>query len=84
MSRILSFITFMLFMYSITYGQNQQALIKIEKSENGGTTIIENKIKLSAGQEINSALKESGVLDELGNLKEGQSFEINLKELNGL
>jgi hypothetical protein len=37
----------MLFMYSITYGQNQQALIKIEKSENGETTIIENKLSLA-------------------------------------
>ena len=84
MSRVLSFITFMLCMYSITYGQNQQAIIKIEKSENGETTIIEKNIKLSAGQDINSILKELGVLDELGNLKEGQSFEINLKKLNGL
>ena len=84
MCRILSFITFMLCMYYITYGQNQQAIIKIEKSENGETTIIEKKIKLSAGQDINSILKELGVLDELGNLKEGQSFEINLKKLNGL
>ena len=82
MCRILSFITFMLCMYYITYGQNQQAIIKIEKSENGETTIIEKKIKLSTGQDINSILKELGVLDELGNLKEGQSFEINLNKLH--
>ncbi len=63
--------------------QNQEAVIKIEKSENGETVVIEKNIELEDGQDLNSVLEELGVLDELGNLKEGQSFEINVIKKSG-
>lgn len=84
MSRVLSFIALMLCMYSITYAQNQQATIKIEKSKDGETTIIEKNIELKDGQDMNSILQELGVLDDIGNLKDGQSFEINFNKSSGL
>jgi len=60
--------------------QNEKAIIKIEKNNNGEVTIIEEEVTLNDGQDINSILQELGVLDELGNLKEGQSFEINISK----
>lgn len=84
MSRVLSFIALMLCMYSVTFSQNEQATIKIEKYKDGETTIIEKNIELKDGQDINSILQELEVLDDLGNLKDGQSFEVNVKKSSGL
>ncbi len=82
MNKILSFLSLALCITTMTYGQNQQATIKIEKSENGETTIIEKEVELTDGKDINEILQELGVLDDLGNLKEGQSFEINVKKID--
>jgi len=84
MFKIYSFITVLICIATLSYAQNQEATIKIEKSENGETVIIQKKIELTDGQDINSILQELGVLDDLGNLKEGQSFEINVKKKDGI
>lgn len=84
MFKIYSFLSVLLSVATLSYAQTQEATIKIEKSENGETVIVQKKIEISDGQDINSILQELGVLDELGNLKEGQSFEINVKKKDGI
>lgn len=83
MNKVISILSVICCIATIGFSQSQQATIKIEKTENGETTVIEKNIELSDGQDINSILQELGVLDELGNLREGQSFEINVKKIDG-
>lgn len=64
--------------------QSNKAKIKIEKTKDGETTIIEKEIDLDEGADIDSILEELGVLDDLGNVKDGQSFEINILKKDGL
>ncbi|MFK7756250.1 MAG: PDZ domain-containing protein [Flavobacteriales bacterium] len=84
MFKIYSLLSVLISIATLSYAQTQEATIKIEKSENGETVIVQKKIELTDGQDINSILQELGVLDELGNLKEGQSFEINVKKKDGI
>ncbi len=64
--------------------QSTRAKIKIEKTKDGQTTVIEKEVDLEEAQDIDSILEELGVLDELGNVMDGQSFQINIIKKDGL
>lgn len=54
------------------------ATITIKKNMNGTVTEETQRIELDNGQNIQDILSKMGVLDEFGNLKEGQQFEIKI------
>lgn len=57
-----------------------KAVIHIKKNVNG--TMIEEtrEIELTEGQDLNSILRDMGVIDELGQLQPGQEFNINIEK----
>ncbi len=55
-----------------------KATIIIKKNQNGTVTEETRSVTLAEGQDIQSVLLEMGALDENGNLKEGQQFEIKI------
>ena len=66
------------------FGQNQgKAKIHIKKSENGTTEEYTEEFDLQDGQAIQDILQELNLLDEFGQLKDGQAFEINIRKLEG-
>ncbi|MBL7941452.1 MAG: PDZ domain-containing protein [Flavobacteriales bacterium] len=67
---------------SIATAQNI-ARIQIQKNENGVTSEETREVPLQDGQDIESLLKEMGILDEFGKLKEGQSFQISISRMDG-
>lgn len=64
--------------------QNQgKAKVQIKKSENGSTEEYSEEFDLQDGQDIQDILRELDLLDEFGQLKDGQAFEINIRKLDG-
>ncbi len=55
-----------------------KARITITRELNGKTIVETREINLSDGQDIGSVLRDMGVTDESGTLKDGQRFEIQL------
>lgn len=56
------------------------AKIIIKKNQDGVVTEETRVIELSDDKDISDVLKEMGLFDELGQLKDGQEFEINLQK----
>lgn len=59
-----------------------KATITIKKKLNGVVTEETQNIVLEEGRNIQDVLSEMGVLDEFGNLKEGQQFEIKIDKFS--
>ena len=66
-----------------TFAQNATARIRIKTTENGKTSEEYHEVPINDGQDIESILQEMGVLDEFGQLKQGKSFEIDIRRLDG-
>lgn len=60
-----------------------KAKVKIKKSENGTTEESYEEYDLTEGQDIEDILRQLDLLDEFGQLKDGQAFEISIKKLEG-
>lgn len=65
-------------LFAFTAISQNIARIQIQKQEHGETTEETREVVLEDGQDIESLLKEMGILDEFGKLKEGQSFQISM------
>jgi len=63
----------------ITFAQTK-ARVYIKKDQNGTITEETREFNLSEGQDVETVLKEMGILDEFGQLKEGQQFSINIEK----
>ena len=57
-----------------------KARITITRESEGRTTVETREIELSDGQEIESILRELGVMNEMGELQSGQRFEIQMEK----
>lgn len=57
-----------------------KARVYIKKDQNGTVTEETREFNLSEGQDVETVLKEMGILDEFGQLKEGQQFSINIEK----
>ena len=66
-----------------SFGQGK-ARITIKKNDGGVITEEYREIELDSIQNMNSILKNLGVLDEFGIHSEGQQFEINIDQHNGI
>ena len=63
-------------------GQAQKkATVEIIKRDNGKTEIIIQEIEIDAGKDVDEILKEMGLLDDLNQLGEGQTLEINIRQI---
>ncbi len=60
----------------------EKAKIKIRKNLNGEVEVVEKDIEINTGDDLEKILKELNILDEFGNLTEGQAFEISVKKLD--
>ncbi len=60
-----------------TFAQGK-AKIYIKKNMNGTTTEETHEVDIAEGEDIQKVLQEIGVLDEFGQLKPGQEFEIKI------
>lgn len=60
-----------------------KAKVKIKKSENGATEESYEEFDLTEGQDIEDILRQLDLLDEFGQLRDGQAFEISIKKLEG-
>lgn len=60
-----------------------KAKVQIKKSENGSTEEYSEEFELKDGQDIQDILRELNLLDEFGQLKDGQAFEINIRKFEG-
>jgi C-terminal processing protease CtpA/Prc len=57
-----------------------KAKVQIKKNQNGVTTDEVREFELSEGQNIDDVLKEMGILDEFGQLKDGEQFSISIEK----
>lgn len=57
-----------------------KAKVHIKKNQNGTTTDEVREFELSEGQSIDDVLKEMGILNEFGQLKEGEQFSISIEK----
>ncbi|MCB0762840.1 MAG: PDZ domain-containing protein, partial [Flavobacteriales bacterium] len=79
------FSALLLVMYSIP-GQaqdNGKAKVKIKRSQDGSTEEFYEEFDLEEGQDIEDILHQLDLLDEFGQLKDGQAFEISIRKLDG-
>ncbi|MFT5183698.1 MAG: membrane-associated protease RseP (regulator of RpoE activity) [Flavobacteriales bacterium] len=60
-----------------------KAKVKIKKSENGEIEESYEEFDLTEGQDIEDILRQLDLLDEFGQLRDGQAFEIIIKKLEG-
>lgn len=60
-----------------------KAKVNIKKFEEGSSEEYTEEFELMEGQDIQDILRELDLLDEFGQLKEGQAFEINIRKLDG-
>lgn len=60
-----------------------KAQIHIRKNQNGTVSEETREVPMKDGQTIQEILLEMGVLDEFGQLKEGQELEINIDKTGG-
>ncbi|WP_306643627.1 PDZ domain-containing protein [Sanyastnella coralliicola] len=73
----------LLAVFAVSFSQAQdKATVKIKKESNGEVEELEKEINLQNGDDIEAILKELDILDEFGNLEEGQAFEITVRKLN--
>lgn len=64
-----------------SYGFSQtMARVQIKRTQNGVTTEEVRTFELKDGQDVNDVLKAMGVMDEFGQLKDGQQFSINIEK----
>jgi membrane-associated protease RseP (regulator of RpoE activity) len=61
-----------------------KAKINIKRNQNGTQTEETKEVVIGEGADIQDILKEMGVLDELGQLKDGQQFEISIEKFDSL
>lgn len=52
--------------------------VNITTKENGETTTVRKEFTLKEGEDVNAILKELGVLEEVGEISNGQVMEINV------
>lgn len=77
-------LTLSLLLTTTIFAQSQgKAKVQIKKSENGTTEEYSEEFELQDGQDIEDILKQLDLLDEFGQLKDGQAFEINIRKLDG-
>lgn len=57
-----------------------KAVIHIKKNVNGNLVEETREIELTEGQDLNTILRDMGVIDELGQLQPGQEFNINIEK----
>jgi membrane-associated protease RseP (regulator of RpoE activity) len=67
-------------LFSVSALAQSKARITITREADGKTTIETREIELSDGEEIDSILRELGVMNEMGELKSGQRFEIQMEK----
>lgn len=72
------FIAGLLLAFASTGVAQTKARVQIRRNINGQQTEEVREFELKEGQDINEMLKEMGVLDEFGQLKQGQQFSINI------
>lgn len=70
-------------LFSVSAFAQTKAKIYIKKSENGKVSEETHEVDIKEGQDIETILREMGILDEFGQLKEGQSFSINIDKFEG-
>ena len=69
--------------YSLLAQSSGKAKVQIKKNENGATEEYTQEFELEDGQDIQDILRELDLLDEFGQLKDGEAFEINIRKLDG-
>ncbi len=62
-----------------SYAQ-EKAKIKIRKEVNGNVEQVEREVEITSGADLEQILQDLDILDEFGNLTEGQAFEITVKK----
>lgn len=68
---------------SVAFAQSStKAKVQIRKNVNGQEEIFTEEFDLEEGQDIQDILRELDLLDEFGQLKEGQAFEISIKKMD--
>ncbi|NQX93276.1 MAG: PDZ domain-containing protein, partial [Flavobacteriales bacterium] len=58
----------------------KKATLEITKRQNGRTETIVEEIEIEEGQDVDQIFKEMGLLDDLNDLSEGQTLEINIRK----
>ncbi len=61
-----------------------KAKINIKRNQNGTQTEETKEVVIGEGVDVEDILKDMGVLDELGQLKAGQQFEISIEKFDSL
>lgn len=59
-----------------------KAKVQIRKSVDGQEETFTEEFDLEEGQDIQDVLRELGLLDEFGQLRDGQSFEITIRKMD--
>jgi hypothetical protein len=76
--RYLALLPFALF--ALVAQAQTKAKVHIKKNQNGTSTDEVREFELSEGQSIDDVLKEMGILNEFGQLKEGEQFSISIEK----
>jgi len=61
--------------------EDRKVSVDIEVEENGETKTIKKEFILRDGQSLDEALKELGILDELGNIESDERLEIDIRRI---
>lgn len=61
-----------------SYAQ-EKAKIKIRKEVNGNVEQVEREVEITSGADLEQILQDLDILDEFGNLTEGQALESQSK-----
>jgi len=72
----------MLFCSASVFSQSK-AKISIKKTHNGEVEEITREIEIKEGQDLESVLAETDIWQEFSNVKEGETYEINIVKLKG-
>lgn len=59
------------------------ARISITKNHNGETEEISREIEIEEGQDLESILSETDIWQEFSNVKDGETYQINIVKING-
>jgi hypothetical protein len=79
--KVLQLLTVLVLSCVFTSASSQQkAQIKIHKNLDGSIQEIDKEVEIKEGQDISELLQSLNLLDEFGNLKEGETFEIILRK----
>jgi len=68
----------------LTYSgfSQKKATVEVTKRNNGRTETIVQDITIEEGKDVDEILREMGLLDDLNQLEEGQTLEINIRKID--